>query len=59
MIKKTVESEARIKFWDRIVRLKVETRELETMGESLQDKLRRSKMIIGNEERVVVENGSV
>ena len=29
------------------------------MGESLQDKFRRSKMITGNEERVVVENGSV
>ena len=59
LLKKQVESEARIEFWGEIVRLKVGTRELENMGESLQEKFRSVKMKGGNGERILVENGSI
>ena len=59
LLKKQVESEARIEFWGEIVRLKVGTRELENLGESLHQKFRSIKMKGGNGERIMVENGSV
>ena len=56
---KQVESEARIEFWGEIVRLKVGTRELEKIGESLHCKFRSKSMQSGNGQRVLIENGGV
>ena len=59
LLLKQVESEARVEFWSEVVRLKVGTRELENIGESLHEKFRSLSMKNGSVERVLVENGSV
>ena len=50
LLMKQVESEARIEFWSEIVRLRVGTRELENISESLHNKFRSNAMKTGNGE---------
>jgi len=53
---KLCESEARVKFWNDMVRLGVGTRELESIGENIHTRFRSKGMLNGKEERCLVEN---
>ena len=52
------ECEARIEFWNELVRMKVGTRELEKLAESLHLKFRSKEMQDKMEERELVEKGA-
>ena len=50
--------EARIDFWNELIRMRVGTRELENIGESLHSKFKSKNMINNDEERELVERGA-